>query len=396
MIIKASVKARKFSKIIFCLFIILSTVLVTDSVSLIFSMGSNIQNNINNHFLNRELTMEFPYGTSQEDIDEIIGKIENIDHVSKVYRQPEVVSATEKSGELNGVYSLAYLHYDLNPKITDGRLFEESETNVALVPEEIKDSDVVTKKITKIDGKDLIGKTLEFECAGGGEYKAKVIGVYNTSDPFFTGYQIIVPQNDLLKINEAKNQMWIDMKMTSNVKINYLISIDIYKYVDSVTEEISSFKRVELAQNLNIDADSYNIALILLFVILLVFIVMVISGLVMFLNSSVNNRTNELALYRSLGYKSKHLFEILFTEYLIFGVISLALGAGLTALLNTYVVNPYLFTLVGNTIMEMTVSISAVQIICVLLAFVAILFLICRHAVKRSEKIDLTVLLRER
>ena len=125
------------------------------------------------------------------------------------------------------------------------------------------------------------------------------------------------------------------------------------------------------------------------------FIVMVVFGFFMFAKNNVNSRTNELALYRSLGYKSKQIFYIIFSEYLFLGLISIAVGIITTMLLNSIFVNPYLFTLVGNTIMEMTVSITLTQIVFIIMLFILILLLVCRSAVKRSEKIDLTILLRE-
>ena len=45
--------------------------------------------------------------------------------------------------------------------------------------------------------------------------------------------------------------------------------------------------------------------------------------------------------------------------------------------------------------MEMTVSITLTQIVFIIMLFILILLLVCRSAVKRSEKIDLTILLRE-
>lgn len=52
--------------------------------------------------------------------------------------------------------------------------------------------------------------------------------------------------------------------------------------------------------------------------------------------------------------------------------------------------------LVGNTMMEMTVNVSAVYILLFLVIYLIVLAIVSIWAVKRSEKTDLSVLLRER
>lgn len=395
MLIKASASSHKLSTGLFCFFVVISTALILMSVEMIFPLQSNIENKINNHVINRELTINFLSNTSQQDIDSDIEKINNIDNVTGVYLKPATLTAKDKSGELKGESTIDFLHNGYTPIITSGRAFEESETNVAIVPEIIKDLDSEKSRINEVEGKDLIGKTLELSYGTDNIYKVKVVGTYNTADPIFDGKQIVVPQKDLLKCNADVTSSY-DGEAPIVDEISYLVSIDSYKNVEKAQEEISNIRMADKQQHLNIDSDSYNIALVLLFVVLAVFVVMVICGLFMFLQSCVKNRTNELALYRSLGYKSKHLFSIIFTEHLFFGVVSVALGVAVTAVLNVLVLNPYLDNLVGNTLMAMNANVSIVQIISVLLCFVVVLAFVCRQAVKRSEKIDLTILLRER
>ena len=119
-------------------------------------------------------------------------------------------------------------------------------------------------------------------------------------------------------------------------------------------------------------------------------------GFYIFLKSNVNDRTSELALYRALGYQSKHIFRILLFEYLLFGVISIIVGILLTLVINNAFVNPFLLNLVGNTLMEMEVQLSVLQELGIVVSFLIILLIVCNNAVKRSDKIDLTVLLREK
>lgn len=116
----------------------------------------------------------------------------------------------------------------------------------------------------------------------------------------------------------------------------------------------------------------------------------------MFVKSNISRRTEELALYRSLGYKSNQLFYIIFAEYFLIGIISIAVGTILAVLLDILLINPYLMNLVGNTIMEMTVNVSAVYVLLFLVIYLIVLAIVSIWTVKRSEKTDLSVLLRER
>lgn len=395
MLIKASILSRKLSNGLFCFFIFVSTVLILLSVEILCPLQNNVENKINNHVFNRELSVSFSANTSQNDINEMTQKIKQTDNVTGVYLQPATLTAKENSGLLLGEFTLDFLHCGYKPVIVSGRQFDETETNVALVPEVIKDLDNEKSKINKIEGKDLIGKTLELSYGTEKTYNVKVVGTYSTADPIFDGKQIIVPQNDLLKCNDdaINGDNKGDAQITDD--ICYLVSVNSYKNVDQVQKDISSIRSAEKQQLADFDADTYNFALILLFVVLAIFVVMVICGLFMFLKSNIKSRTTELALYRSLGYKSKHLFSIIFSEHLVLGAISIVVGIIVTILLNSIFVNQFIYSLVGNTLMAMTVNVNILDVLTIVVAFGIVLTLVCIRAVKQSEKTDLTILLRE-
>ena len=85
----------------------------------------------------------------------------------------------------------------------------------------------------------------------------------------------------------------------------------------------------------------------------------------------------------------------MFSEHLLFGLASILVGILLTLIVTNVFVNSLLYDLVGNTLMEMKVNLNIFTEIGILLFFLIILLFVCRSAVKRSEKIDLTILLRE-
>lgn len=395
MLLKSSVASNKLSTTLYCIFIIFSTVLILISVSIAFPLKANIEEKINNHISNRELITEFKADASDELIKQNIGEIKKLEHVEEVYKMPALLGVSETSGALHDGYSLGFIHTGSEAIITSGRAFDESETGVALVPQNIRDFNPIDNKIYDISGESLIGKTLVFvdECEN--SHEVKVVGAYSTSDPLYSNTQILIPQADLNKYTDEvlKNASSGGLSISSDK--SYIILIDNAENTDKVLDEVL-FIRTAYRQPSLIDADTYNTALCILLAMLAFFIVMVVLGFFMFVKSNVNGRTDELAIYRSLGYKSKHIFYILFSEHLLFGILSLAFGVIITVMLDIFVVNPYLEMLVGNTIMSMSVGVNPIEVCLIFLFFAAILLVVCRKGVRRSEKIDLTVLLRER
>ena len=395
MLLKSSVASNKLSTTLYCIFIIFSTVLILISVSIAFPLKANIEEKINNHISNRELVTEFKADASDELIKQNIDEIKKLEHVEEVYKMPSLLGVSETSGALYDGYSLGFIHTGSEAVITSGRAFDESETGVALVPQNIRDFNPEDNRIYDISGESLIGKTLIFTDECENSHKVKVVGAYSTSDPLYSNTQILIPQADLNKYTDEvlKNASSGGLSISSDK--SYIILIDNAENTNKVLDEVL-FIRTAYRQPSLIDADTYNTALYILLAMLAFFIVMVVLGFFMFVKSNVNGRTDELALYRSLGYKSKHIFYILFSEHLLFGILSLAFGVIITVMLDIFVVNPYLEMLVGNTIMSMSVGVNPIEVCLIFLFFTAILLVVCRKGVRRSEKIDLTVLLRER
>lgn len=395
MLLKSSVASNKLSTTLYCIFIIFSTVLILISVSIAFPLKANIEEKINNHISNRELVTEFKADASDELIKQNIDEIKKLEHVEEVYKMPSLLGVSETSGALYDGYSLGFIHTGSEAVITSGRAFDESETGVALVPQNIRDFNPEENRIYDISGESLIGKTLVFTDECENSHKVKVVGAYSTSDPLYSNTQILIPQADLNKYTDEvlKNASSGGLSISSDK--SYIILIDNAENTDKVLDEVL-FIRTAYRQPSLIDADTYNTALYILLAMLAFFIVMVVLGFFMFVKNNVNGRTDELALYRSLGYKSKHIFYILFSEHLLFGILSLAFGVIITVMLDIFVVNPYLEMLVGNTIMSMSVGVNPIEVCLIFLFFTAILLVVCRKGVRRSEKIDLTVLLRER
>ncbi len=394
MLVSSSVKSHKLQIAFYCLFLILSTVLINIAVGIILPLGSNIENKINNHISNREIVTEFEANVDESEINNNIEQLKALEHVVSVYQMPSTISVSdsESSGDLSDRFTLNYIHSGCEPVVTAGRAFSENEKGVALVPEIIKKFNAQDRRIEEIPGESLIGKQLELYDDYGNAYSVKAVGTYDDTEPLFSAKDILIPQSELLKYNE--NLLSTEGSFAIPKEKTYIIQVDSYKNTDSVLEAASEIRYV-YKQSPLIDSDMYSMALIVMFVALGFFIAFVIFGMFIFMKTNVNNRVSELALYRALGYKSKHIFKILFSEHLLFGLASILVGILLTLIVTNVFVNSLLYDLVGNTLMEMKVNLNIFTEIGILLFFLIILLFVCRSAVKRSEKIDLTILLRE-
>lgn len=394
MLLKTSIFSNKFLSVIYCTFVVISTVLILVTIGIILPLSSNITGKISNHVSNREAIIEFDEHYNNDYITQAIDEIKGMEHIDAVYRMPAQLSVVEQSGTLKDNYKFGFIHTGSKAIITCGRAFDESETEVAIVPENIKDFDVSDNSTREISGKSLIDKTLVFSDECNNSHKAKVVGVYSSTDPLYSGKQILIPQEDLNKYTDEVIENCPTSGMYLSKNNSFIILADRSDNVDKIIEEVEHLGNVYRQQSL-IDGDTYTVALYILIAILVFFIVMEVFGFFMLLKNNIDVRTKELALYRSMGYKSNQLFYIIFFEHFLLGVFSIISGIIITLILNAICINPFIYELVGNTIMEMTVTISPVSVAITLLLFVIVLLVVCRNSVKRSEKIDLTILLRQ-
>ena len=94
MLLKSSVSSNKLSTVLYCVFIIFSTVLILISVSIAFPLKANIEEKINNHISNRELVTEFKADAPDELIKKNIDEIKKVEHVEKVYKMPALLGVS--------------------------------------------------------------------------------------------------------------------------------------------------------------------------------------------------------------------------------------------------------------------------------------------------------------
>lgn len=382
-LVKASFKKSKTRSVVFFLFILFCVSSILLTVSLILPMWNNMETKVNNHPYNLELA-----AIISENDTETPNMLKAIEHVEKVYPSPYSINVFNTDGTLNDPMYISYFHNGHTPVITSGRAINDNEKNAIIMPETIRTNDPQTQRSIELDCKNLIGKTLEFQDGNGNEYKLEVVGTFDVTDPALSSDTIYTSYDQL---REYRSKLPNDEN-----KVQYSVIVDNYKNRDAVEEECNKLATTYFENGLAIDLGNFNMAIIVLLIVLAVFLIMVIIGTTAFVSSCIGNRTNELALYRSLGYRPGHIFTIIFSEYFIMLIAALITSILIFVIAAEFWVNPYLGKTIGNSIMSMQLKLDIVNILAVFVIFLAIIVLICMQATRKTGKIQLAVLLKEK
>lgn len=384
-LVKASFQKSKTRSIVFFLFILFCVTCILLTVSIIMPMGYNMEYKVNRHPYNLELTAELPKGDT---VDSDVEQIKAIPHVVDVYKVPFSISVFNTDSTLNTGFFLNYFHNGYNPVITSGRNINPGEENAAVLPEFVRMNDPVTQRSIEFDCKTLVGTTLNLQDEYQNIYNLNIVGTFDTTDPALTTDNIIIDFEQLVAYREKLPD--------DSDRVPYRIIVDNYRNSDSVKNACNDMSMICYENSFNIDLSNFNMSLIVLVIVLLVFLVMVIIGTAVFVSSCVSNRTNELALYRSLGYLPKHIFTIIFSDYFIMLIAATVVSLLISFAAAGFIINPYLNQIIGNGIMAMQAQLDAKNILLVFAIFLIIIILICIRATKRTGKIQLAVLLKER
>lgn len=382
-LVKASFKKSKTRSIVFFLFILFCVSSILLTVSLILPMWNNMETKINNHPYNLELAAII--GDKDTETPKML---ESIEHVEKVYPSPYGVNVFNTDGALYDPMYISYFHNGHTPVITSGRAINDNEKNAIIMPETLRTNDPQTQRIIELDCKNFIGKTLEFQDENGNEYKLNVVGTFDVTDPALSSDSVYTSYDQL---NEYRKKI-----PNNENKVRYSVIVDNYRNREAVEEKCNEFATTYFENSLAIDLSNFNMAIIVLVIVLAIFLIMVIIGTTAFVSNCVNNRTNELALYRSLGYRPGHIFTIIFSEYFIMLIAAIITSVLIFVLATEFFVNPYLSKMIGNSIMSMQLKPDIINILVVFLVFFAVIVLICIQATRKTGRIQLAILLKEK
>lgn len=384
-LVKSAVKNSKARTIVFLIFILFCVTCVLLTTSIIIPMSINMEYKVNRHPYNLELNAEiFKGDTSDSDVE----KIKAIPHVTDVYQVPRSINVFETEGKLSSSFFLTYFHNGYTPVITSGRNVKSGEKNAAVLPEIVRMNDPETQRSIEFDCKTLVGTTLKMQDEYRNEYNLNIVGTYDITDPALSSDELIV---DFEQLEEYRAKLPDDSET-----VLHSIIIDNYTNRDSVENACKDIAKFCYSNSFNIDLSSFNMSLIVLLIVLAVFLIMVIIGTAVFVSNCVSNRTRELALYRSLGYKFRHIFTVIFTEYFLMLLLATIVAVLISLAAAVLFINPYLDEFIGGGLMAMRVQLDSVSVAAVFAVFLLIIIIICLIAARRTGKIPLAVLLKER
>lgn len=383
-LVKASISKSKIRCIIFSLFIILCVICILTTVSIIIPMWSQMEYKVNNNPYNREIIV-----VSSKNSKISTSDIEKLEHIISITKMPQEMEVINTDGSIGNTTTISYFHNNYEPVITYGRMLIENNKNEVVLPEKKYSIDPITQARADIDCKTLVGKKISLIDNFNNNYTLSVVGTYSITDPTLNTKNIFTTSTQLFEYNKNIPDDTMD-------DTYYSILVDNYKYKETVLEECSKKYTAYTNNAFNIDIEFLNTTLIILLIILLVFISFVIIGTSAFVSSYIKNRTREVALYRSLGYKPTHTFSIIYFEYLTIFIISFMFATISSYILSDILVNPYLKNLMESSFISIQVQISFWYILAVFIIFLIIITTACINTTKRTEKISLSILLKEK
>lgn len=384
-LVKSSVKNSRARTAVFFIFILFCVTCILLTTSIIMPLGYNMEYKVNRHPYNLEITAELYKGDT---VDKDMEKIRSLPHVTDVYKSPGSISVFDAGGKLSTGFFLSYFHNGYTPVITSGRNVDAGERDTAVMPEFVRMNDPETQRSIEFDCKTLVGTTLKLQDQYQNEYHIMVVGTYDITDPALDTDEIFV---DFDALKEYSNKLPDDRETVS-----CRVILDNYRNSDTVKAACEDIAKYCYSNSFNIDLNSFNMSLIVLLIVLAVFLALVVIGTAVFVSSCVSNRTRELALYRSLGFRYSHIFTVIFTEYLIMLVLATAASVLISLAAAVWFINPYLDKIIGSGLMAMQVRLDFLSVALVFLTFLLIILVICINATRRSGKIPLAVLLKER
>lgn len=384
MLIKASVTQQKARSIVFVIFNAICVICILLTSSVVIRLWTDMDQKVNNHPYNKELMVDVDINNKGAK-----DKLAAMDGVEGISISPYDIELTSTDKSFYATVSLSYLHLDYEPIITKGDQLKKTDKDTVLMPEVYHDQDPETQMRIDVDCKKFVGKELSFIDENGNQYKLKVAGTYDVTDPALDTQCIYTSCDQLLKYSEKSAD-------DENESITYSLALAKGTNKQQLIDECEKYGGVAYENSFRIDLSTFNLSLIIMVIVLAVFLVMTVMGTSIFISGCIKNRTNELALYRALGYKTGHIFVIIFLEYLLLLLIAYIIALALSAVCAQLILNPILASMVKGGLITLTAEVSPVSALIVLGVFVAVVAAICLRMTNFTQKIQLAVLLKEK
>ena len=347
------VKQNKKRNLIIAIPIILSTILLLTINIIQYSMENYIKSLENNLTMKTISSIRY----SVFEYEEIIEKIENIEHVDMVIGEYEEniygykYCEQLKTKDADGYVKINSINIKTCPDITNGRKLQEDDKYVLIIPSKIyADSegtptgfrDIYIEKrnlnIEYINGEDLVGKklTISFEASNGNtlEKQFEIIGtydsnLYNDMSTLYTPKEIIKEINlelnpDLLP--ELEISVVVDKIENVELVKNELISKELYEksaILQEAQKGDSSETEVNISRVTNINVETINIMKKLIIFLLLASILIFLSFLITTNINKTYLSSTEIGVLKAEGYTNKDIQKMTIIENIIVCIISI-------------------------------------------------------------------------
>ena len=347
------VKQNKKRNLIIAIPIILITILLLTINIIQYSMENYIKSLENNLTMRTISSIRY----SVFEYEEIIEKIENIDHVDMVigayeeniygYKYCEQL----KTKDADGYVKINPINTKTCPDITNGRKLQEDDKYVLIIPSKIyadiegeptRFRDIYIEKrnlnVEYINGEDLVGKkiTISFEASNGNtlEKQFEIIGtydsnLYNDMSTLYTPKEIIKEINlelnpDLLP--ELEISVVVDKIENVELVKNELISKGLYEksaILQEAQKGDSSETEVNISRVTNINVETINIMKKLIIFLLLASILIFLSFLITTNINKTYLSSTEIGVLKAEGYTNKDIQKMTIIENIIVCIISI-------------------------------------------------------------------------
>ena len=347
------VKQNKKRNLIIAIPIILITILLLTINIIQYSMENYIKSLENNLTMRTISSIRY----SVFEYEEIIEKIENIEHVDMVigayeeniygYKYCEQL----KTKDADGYVKINPINTKTCPDITNGRKLQEDDKYVLIIPSKIyadiegeptRFRDIYIEKrnlnIEYINGEDLVGKkiTISFEASNGNtlEKQFEIIGTYD-SNLYNDMSTLYAPKEIIKEINLELNpdllpelEISVVVDKIENVELvkNELISQGLYEK-SAILQEAQKGDTSETEANIsrvtNINVETINIMKKLIIFLLFASILIFLSFLITTNINKTYLSSTEIGVLKAEGYTNKDIQKMTIIENIIVCIISI-------------------------------------------------------------------------
>ena len=308
-------------------------------------------------FLNRALVNNISYrsivvlGVEEDKQNEVINKLENIEHILKVVTEKEerimTTMYTDYFDEYKKDMSFSFKGSDINtqPSVIKGRNIEPGQTNVCLIPNKIyykqysSDGKLRYDKEAYINGEELIGKKIKMNYSSYDESSGErianktfteefeVIGIYDI-DEYVLEENWFVSFEDVSRINKTVEENTI---LNPNVIYSTGGSSQITVFVDNSLNLDSTLEKVEELGYRCIVRSTANTYIVVIINVVTVIVISILMLIVLFSITTssikaINDRKYEIGMLKAIGYKNKNIKIMLLFENLVIGIGAYLIG----------------------------------------------------------------------